>query len=178
MLELPKGWPDYTAGAVATDLVGQAGDRWLRAEAWRHMIGAVLQGLVDGWATKKDKRIPVIEEPNSVWRINDMVFVFVREVDYDWLDEAVALGSRANCLQLLTPPRRDTLLHTILAALLGDRVPMVSAVDTYISFRNLMDQGDFGWTGEEALLRLFTEYNKRIRSAHAPVSMLIDLPPA
>ncbi len=176
MLEFPKDWRDYTAGAIATDLVSQAGDRSLQAAAWRYLIGSALQGLVEGWAMKKGKLVAVIEEPNCIWRINDVVFFFLPEIGYESLGDCVALGSRTYCLQVLTPPRREDLLYKVLAAMLGDRRPTVSGADTYLSFRNTMDQGDFGWTREAALLRLLSAYNKRISLERADESLLVNLP--
>jgi hypothetical protein len=177
MLKLHDQWRSYPAGSVAADLVSQVADASLQTDVWRHLLRAALDRMVEGWGTTKGVFVRVEERPRLTWRINEGVFVYLPEIAYDSLQRCLDLAPVAPFLTILTPPRRETLLHNVFAALLGDRVPIVTAADTYLSLRDVFAQADLHCGRDESLIDLLNRYNKRTVEARLDDFLLVEMPP-
>jgi hypothetical protein len=68
-------------------------------------------------------------------------------------------------------------MYQVLAPVLGDRIPIVSAVDTYISLRNVFAQADLHCGRDQVVLDLLSGYNKRGADAKLDESLLVEMPP-
>jgi hypothetical protein len=176
MLKLPKDWRRLPAGGIAVDLAKQVDDQTIRTEVWRHLIGAAFDGLVAWLDETRGRTARIEEQPALTWRINDAVFVYLPEIDYDFLDRCVDLATLAFFVTVLTPPRRDIPLHKVLAAILDEKVPCVMSVDTYLSCRVLFSHADLNCTHDQAVLALLKRYNERSLIAWPDRSILIEMP--
>jgi hypothetical protein len=177
MLKLRKDWREFPAGSIAVQLADQVRDLELRTEVWRHLLRTALDRMVELWGKAK-RPIPSLEErPRLTWRINEAVFLYLPEPDYDSLDRCINLAHITPFLTILTPPKRDTLMYQVLAPVLGDRIPIVSAVDTYISLRNVFAQADLHCGRDQVVLDLLSGYNKRGADAKLDESLLVEMPP-
>jgi hypothetical protein len=176
MLKLHDQWRSYHAGSVAADLVSQVADASLQTEAWRHLITAALDGMVEGWAKKTGSSISVEERPKLTWRIKDVIYVYLPEVSYDVLEGCSDFGPLAPCLTVFTPPRKDILLRKLLVAMLGNRVPSVWPIDTYLSYRAFLALAESATEHDRVLLRLLREYNHRIAESRLDESLLVEIP--
>jgi hypothetical protein len=56
-------------------------------------------------------------------------------------------------------------------------MPLITTLDTYISFRTSFTAADLGWTRNRAVLELFRRYNRRAIDAACDEAILVDIPP-
>jgi hypothetical protein len=178
MLRVRNDWRQFPAGSIAIDLAQQVADPSNRVEFWRHLIGAALDGMVECWRETRESTARVEEHPARTWRINQAVFVYLPEIDSDFLDRCSDLVTVAPYLTILTPPLRHILLHKVLVAMLDEKVPSVTPVDTYLSSRVFFSQADLDCTHEQAVLALLMRYNERSLSAWPDGSVLVEMPAA
>ncbi len=176
MLTLRPDWRQYTVGSNAVDLAEQVPPGSLRVEFWRHALRAALDRMVARCAKRQNMHYAVTESPRLTWRINQVRYVFLPELGYECLEECADLGELAVAVTILTPPRRDFLAQKVLSALLGKQGPSVWAVDTYLDFRALMDQADFGEARNIAFINLLRGYNQRVAETSTSASIMVDIP--
>jgi hypothetical protein len=132
--------------------------------------------MVESCAQKTGSSIGVEEQPKLTWRINDVLYIYLPELSYDVLEGCAEFGPLAPCLTVISPPRKDILLHKLLSAMLGNYVPSVWPVDTYLSYRALFTRTESAGGPEHVLLRMLREYNHRISSACLDESLLVETP--
>ncbi len=175
MLTLPKDWQRFPAGNLAVELAKQVDDR-SATEFWRQLLGAGFDGLVAWWAESDGKVIRVHEEPALRWRLNQAIFIYLPEISYAFLDDCTDLAPLAFYLTVLTPPRRDITLHKVLRAILGEKSPNVTSVDSYLSLRVFFSHADLNCRHDQAVLTLLTRYNERCLVARPDRSLLVEMP--
>jgi len=56
-------------------------------------------------------------------------------------------------------------------------MPLITPLDSHISFRTTFTAADLGWTHNHVVLELFRRYNRRAIAASCDEAILVDIPP-
>jgi hypothetical protein len=104
----------------------------------------------------------VIESPQLVWRINQGTFVYLPELNDDFLNPRLRRG-RGPMDRILVPIRQSGIARTALKSINGSAVYNISSIDELIDFRESMMSIETGWSYARTVRTMLRLYNWRIR---------------
>ena len=197
MLTMRPDWCGCGSGAIATELLEHIPEASLKREFARHIIGATLELLIEG-ICKHSPAPPLKESPGDLrWNLHETIYVYCPDVDDNALAEAVEYSSVVPDVNIIVPTGHSEILANACRQMLLSleetaiprrrkgrqrisqerRMPLITPLDTHVSFRTSFTAADLGWTKNHAVLELFRCHNRRVINAACDDSILVDIPP-
>ena len=176
MLQLPNDWRRIANGWLAQELLSQVEDFGHRTEITRHIIRAGFDvGLVTTWH-KLSPPLRIIETPRLTWHIGGFRYVYLPFINDEVLHDCAEQKPPPSSIVYITPSDIDRLFDLALQHFLGPSTPSVLSLYSHITLRLHFSSIDAGWPAAKIVREFLTAYNKRVISAGADQSILIDIP--
>jgi hypothetical protein len=102
--------------------------------------------------------------------------VFFPRIDNESLARAIELGSRAFYGSIVVPPDHEEVLWRACQASLGNRTPLIQALDSFVDLRTLFSSADFNWPVERVVLDVLRRYNRRALDEKRDERILVNIP--